>query len=185
MTHPHLTHLIQRAHGGDAEAQDPLIALVYEHLHARARRELGRQGGSSMFQPTALVNEAWMKLLASGGSFQNRSHFLASASTVMRNLLTDRARRRRERVGQEDDAAVMLDALVERYEDGGPDLVELDVALAKLTKLDPEAAKIVELRFFVGASAEDAAEAAGLSERTASRRWAFAQRWLKSELGKG
>lgn len=174
------TQLIQRVQAGDASAQEPLIAMVYQHLHERAQRELGRIGGDTVLQPTALVNEAWMKMLAGGGSFRDRAHFLASASTVMRNLLTDRARRRRNRSGS--DPSSMVDALVDHYEEGGPDLLELDLALKKLGRLDPDAAKVVELRFFVGASAEDAAAAAGLSERTASRRWRFAQRWLKREL---
>ncbi|MEO1698145.1 MAG: ECF-type sigma factor [Planctomycetota bacterium] len=182
---PDVTQLIHRMQTGDVDAREQLIALLYEHLHGRAAPELARRGGSSLFEPTALVNEVWMRLQESDGTFGNRQHFLATASATMRNLLIDHARRRRRGpdLDGDDDGSPMLDALVSRYEEGGLDLLALHEALEDLTVLDPEAARLVEMRFFVGASAEDAAAAAGLSPRTATRRFDFAKRWLKKRLG--
>lgn len=183
------TRLLHRMAEGDAAAGERLLPLVYGELRALAERHMAGERSSHTLQATALVHEAWMRLLGSeprrlGGQagFEGRDHFLRAASRVMRRVLVDHARQRSasKRAGG---ARMPLDHLTLAFEEGTGDLVDLDGALAELAEEDPELADLVELRFFGGASMEEAARAARVSLTTAERRWRIARAWLARRLG--
>lgn len=179
-----ITALIHGMQRGDLEARDGLVDLVYQELRERAARELQRQGGlgNITFEPTALVNEVWLRIHDRTGTWSGRDHFLAVAATAMRNLLIDHARRRRAAELSGDPTSDPLEALVDAFAEERLDLLALNEALEDLAVFDPEAARLVELRYFAGATAEEAAETCGLALRTASRRHDFAKKWIKKRM---
>lgn len=176
------TVLLRRLRGGDTSAAEELLSLVHAELHELARRAMGGQHPGHTLQPTALLNEAWIRLTESPGDYEGRSHFLGVASRAMRTILVDHARRRRaaKRSGGE---RVPLDSLVEPYEDRALDLLGLDEALRDLGEVDPELVQLVELRFFGGLTHEEIAGARGCSVRTVERAWSTARSWLRQRLG--
>ena len=178
---PNLTRLLQAWQQGDAPAGEQLVPLVYAELRRIARQKLGAERGGHTLQPTALVHEAWLRLMQQhGADWQNRSQFFAIATQAMRRILVDHARRRQaikrgagERMEDVDEFA---DVLASPVPDG--QLVALDAALAQLAQMDERQAKVVELRFFGGLSVEETARILGLSPTTVKREWATARLWL-------
>lgn len=163
---------------------DALVERLYQELHRLADRAMGRERSSHTLQPTALVNEAWMRLASQGLSgFDNEQHFQALAATMMRRVLVDHARstRREKRGGGQRPVTLMTDAPLAEHA-AEPDLLVLDEALAELALLSPRQASIVELRYFGGQSAAEAAAALDISERTLHREWSLARAWLRRRL---
>ena len=178
-----VTDLLRAWQAGEQAALDRLIPLVYGDLHRIAEQRLRSERPGHTLQPSAIVNETYLKLVnASHGSWQNRIHFFAVASRAMREILVDYARRRgaQKRGGAGTQSLVDTEAMTMPRD---ADVIAVDDALAKLTKVDPEQARVVELRFFGGLTVEEAAEALNLSPATVQRRWANARTWLQRELG--
>jgi RNA polymerase sigma factor (TIGR02999 family) len=174
-----ITVLLQRVRDGDAGARDQLLPLVYGGLEAIAR---GYVRPNVSLEPRGLVHELYLKLVASPIDARDRKHFYAIAALAMRQILTDRARKRvAAKRGGAEAVRVTLSGLADT--DRASDAVAIDAALAKLEKLSPRQARIVELRCLVGLSVEEAAEAMGLSERTVYAEWRLARAWLVRELG--
>ena len=172
---------------GDPMAAERLLPLVHDELRTLASRRLVREAPGQTLQATALVHEAYLRLVGSdpGRRWDGRAHFFAAAAEAMRRILVDRARDRRrlkrggglERIDL-DLGSVPLDA-------PGDDLIDLDEALTDLGREDPLCARLVALRFFAGLTQAEAAEALGLARRTADRHWAYARAWLYERLRRG
>ncbi|MEQ1894955.1 MAG: ECF-type sigma factor [Planctomycetota bacterium] len=178
------TALLHRVAEGDSNAANELLALVYEELHRLAGSFLAGERRDHTLQPTALVHEAWLRM--NGGApqaWQNRAQFVAVAARAMRRVLLDHARRRAAQKRSGSGERVPLDDTIEVFERGGVDLLALNEALGRLELLDPELVRLVELRYFAGASNEEAALALGVSTRTVERGWSTARAWLRAELG--
>jgi RNA polymerase sigma factor (TIGR02999 family) len=179
-----LTRLLQAWSAGDASAEEKLFALVYDDLRRRAARCLRRERAAHTLQPTALVNEVYLRLTGQeSNDWPNRAKFFALAATMMHRVLVDHARRhRRDKRGGGGWCRVPLgdDSLVETPRE--VDLLDLDAALGQLEKLDPRQARLVVLRFFGGLSIAEAAAVVGVSTATANREWSFARAWLFREL---
>ena len=167
---------ILESFGDQKEAREELLPLVYEHLHAMARQRMQRERGDHTLQATALVSEAYMRLVQRDDlSWQSRGSFFAAAAEAMRRILIDHARQKKSLKRGEGRAAVPLTS-IELAADGDPDqLLALDEALTKLEAEDERAAHVVRLRFFAGLSVEETAAASDLSVRTVMREWAFAR----------
>ena len=173
---------------GDPQAAERLLPLVYNELRTLAARRLGREAPGQTIQATALVHEAYLRLVGDdpGRRWDGRGHFFAAAAEAMRRILVDRARGRRRlkrggglgRVDLDLGSSVSLDA-------PGDDLIDLDEALTDLGREDPLCARLVALRFFAGLTQVEAAEALGLARRTADRHWAYARAWLYERLRRG
>ncbi len=169
---------------GDAAAGTELLPLVYEELHALARSYMAAERREHTLQPTALIHEAWLRM--GGGEpagWQSRAHFVGVAARAMRRVLIDHARKRDARKREGAAERLPLDAVLDVFETSGPDLIDLGGALDRLEAIDAELVKIVELRFFAGASNEDIARALAVSTRTVERGWKTAQAWLRAEIG--
>ena len=168
---------------GDQAAFDELLPLVYGELRRIARQHLGRERAGHTLQPTALVNEAYLRLIdVNRIQWQNRHHFFAVAARVMRRLLVDSARARR--VGKRGGGAQLasLDEALVVSNEPQRGLVELDDALNALAAVDPRKAQVVELRYFGGLSVEETAAALQVSTGTVMRDWRLAKVWLLREL---
>jgi RNA polymerase sigma factor (TIGR02999 family) len=177
-----VTQLLVAWNDGDQSALEQLIPLVHAELHRLARRYMGRERPGHPLQPTALVNEAYMRLIEwKNVEWKNRAHFFGVSAQLMRRILVDFARQR-PRVEGESVHQVSL-ALV-GAEDRGADLVALDDALKSLAEIDERKSRIVELRFFGGLSNEEIAEVLGVAEITVIREWNKAKAWLYRELSK-
>ncbi len=183
---PDVTALLRRVGSGEAEAEQALYALLWGELRRIASVHLGRRDAGHTLQPTALVNEAWLRLAPPDGSdWRDREHFLSFASRVMRSVLVDHARRRLAEKRGGGAAPVPLDEASDLIVGGGErpvDLLALDDALSRLDADDPALARIVDLRFFGGLSMEEAARVEGVSLSTAERRWRLARIWLRERL---
>jgi RNA polymerase sigma factor (TIGR02999 family) len=179
-----VTHLLDAAAAGDRTAAADLLPLVYDELRQLAAARMAAEAPGNTLQPTALVHEAYLRLVgrADQQRWDGRGHFFAAAAEAMRRILVDAARRKqREKHGGDRDR-VDLDAAAPAAPDPRHDLVALDAALTRLATEDPQAARLVELRHFAGLSVADAAEVLGIPPRTADRVWAFARAWLHREL---
>lgn len=178
-----VTQLLSRAQGGDRRATDELFPIVYDELRAIAAKFLRAESNAQTLQATALVHEAYVRLLGPEQSgWESRAHFFGAAATAIRRILTDHARHRnRQKRGGGVRKASLDEALVVTSE---PDesLIDLDAALNALAELDAQKAKVVELRFFAGLTVEQVALALGVSESTVARDWQFARVWLSREL---
>ena len=179
-----VTGLIQAAAAGDRQAAADLLPLVYDELRKLAAVRMANESPDQTLQPTALVHEAYLRLVgpADAADWDGRGHFFAAAAEAMRRILVDAARRKR---------AAKHGGLLRRVElpdlpadPGAADdrLLALDAALTRLAADDPVAARVVELRHFAGLSVEDAAAALGLSRATAYRHWTFARAWLRDAV---
>ncbi len=178
------TVLLRRARAGDAGARADLVPKVYASLRAIADGAMQRFDSGSTLQPTALVHEAYLKLFAGElPQFADRGHFLAVSAVAMRNLLVDRARARKAQKRGGDRTREPEDALLIGFEELSTDLLDLDAALAELAVFAPTAARIIELRFFGGASTEETARTLSVSARTVEREWRSARAWLFRRLG--
>ncbi len=183
MTPARVTQLLQQVSGGDARAVDELTPLVYQELKRIAGGQLRRERPGHTLQATALVHEAYLKLVDQHEtSWQNRAHFFGVAAQLMRRILLDYAKGRRRQKRGGGLARETLDEGLALSTDRTSELIEIDEALTRLEKLDPRQAKIVELRFFGGLSVEETAEAMGISSPTVKREWAMARAWLHREL---
>jgi len=178
-----VTQLLENCEPGDRHAEEQLFADVYTELRALAARYLRRERQNHTLQPTALVHEAYLKLHGETRvDWRGQAHFLAIASQAMRQILVDHARRRgaAKRGGSRHRIALDDNVLIESNRD--VDLLALEDALTKLTKLDPRQAQMIELRFFAGLSIAEAAKVMGMSKRSAEREWTMVRAWLRREL---
>lgn len=179
-----VTELLRLWSGGDREALDALVPLMYAELRQIARRRLRREPANRSLNTTGLVHEAFMKLVdVRRAQFRDRSHFLSMASRVMRRLLVDQARARRAAKRGGGAGVLELDESLWIAESQADALSELDEALRRLEAIDPRQGEIVEQRYFGGLSLEETAEAIGVSLATVKRELRFAHAWLASELG--
>ncbi len=176
--------LLDRAARSEPAAAGRLLPLVYDELRRLATARLAVEPSGQTLQPTALVHEAYLRLVGNdpGRPFDGRGHFFAAAAKAMRRILVDRARdrRRRKRGGGKRRIRIDLDALL--VEPPGDDLLALDEALQALAVEDPLGAELVQLRAFAGLTLAEAAEALGIGRRTADRTWAYARAWLCDAL---
>lgn len=178
-----LDALLARARAGDKDAVARIMPLVYDELRRIAARYMRRERQGQTIQATALVHEAYLRLLkGKSPDWQNRAHFLAIAATSMRQILVDRARARTAAKRGGKGERITLDEALCPAPGGAPDLEAIDQALTRLGALDPAQARIVELRFFGGLTVEEAAEALGISPATLKREWSVARAWLRREL---
>lgn len=183
-----VTRLLHEWKAGDRYALDRLMPLVYRELHALASRQLAGEWRHGRLQTTAVVSEAYLRLFGQRDvDWQNRGHFFAIAAQLMRRILVDHARRelRAKRGGEAtpvalDDAIVSAPAAIDAV-----DALDLDRALEKLAAFDPDAVRLVELRFFAGLTIEETAAALGVSVATVKREWAVVKGWLHCELTGG
>ncbi len=185
LTMSEITQILNAIDAGDSKAAEQLLPLVYDELRKLAASKLAREKQGQTLQPTALVHEAYLRLVGGGQSkstWDCRAHFLSAAATAMRRILIERARyqqslihgggRKREELGTDYLAAPEPD---ER-------LLALDAVLQKLADIDPQKARLVELRYFAGLTGDQAADVLGISPTTADRHWAYARAWLRREL---
>jgi RNA polymerase sigma factor (TIGR02999 family) len=181
-----VTELLAAWGRGDEAALERLVPLVHAELHRLARRYMGRERAGHTLQTSALVNEAYVRLIKwKDGRFENRAHFFGVSAQLMRRILVDFARSRpRAREGAPAQHLALDEALVVSA-GRDADLVALDEALEELAKLDPRKSRIVELRFFGGLSVEETAEFLNVSAVTVMREWARAKAWLYRELKAG
>lgn len=182
-----VTQLLGRINHGNREAVDELMPLVYEELRRIATRHLSRERSNHTLQPTALVHEAFLRMVDQQESqWQNRLHFLNVAATVMRRVLIDHARTKlRNKRGGPNQQRVVLDDIQIGVDEQLVEVLSIDAALRKLAELDPDQARIVELRFFGGVSVEEAAEIMKISTATVKRYTNSARAWLAREIKKG
>ena len=177
-----VTRLLVDLQRGADGAADQLVPLVYGELHKLAVHYMRAERGDHTLQPTALVHEAYMRLVDQrNASWQNRSHFFGIAAQAMRRILVDHARRKRAGKREGGDR-VTLDESVAEAPQRSVDLIALDDALNKLAALDPRQARVVELRFFGGLDIEQTAESLGISPATVKRYWTFARAFLQREM---
>jgi len=180
-----ITGLLRDWSSGDEEALERLLPLVYKELHRQAAAYLRRERIDHTLQATALINEAYMKLIDQKSmDFEDRTHFFAISARLMRQILVDHARtKHREKRGGADAVKVEIDEAAHvGIEAQNVDLIALDEALTKLSKVDEQQARLVELRYFSGLSIDETADAMKISRATAARDWNVAKAWLKSEL---
>ena len=179
-----ITDLLQAWSGGDRSSIDDLIPLIYDELREMASRYLGRERSDHTLQPTALVHEAYFRLIDQREvRWNDRAHFFAIAAQIMRRILVDHARSHRYAKRGGAATKISLNQVSDLSGDSpAPDLVALDDALRSLSRLDPDKASIVELRFFGGLSLEETAEVIGSSRATVVRQWRIAKAWLYREL---
>ena len=187
---PQITVLLKAWGGGDAAALDRLTPLVYRELHRLARGYMRRERAGNTIQTTALVNEAYLRLVdVQNVGWQDRVHFFAVSAQMMRRILVDAARTRAsgKRGGQlqrvNHSTAVNFDELPDFRGNRGAELIALDDALNALAEMDPRKARVIELRFFGGLSVEETAEALQLSPQSVMRDWKLAKAWLLREMG--
>jgi RNA polymerase sigma factor (TIGR02999 family) len=180
---PNVTQLLHAWANGAEEARDELIPLVYDTLHRIARRRLREERQAHTLEPTALVNEAYLKLVEQEVSWQSRAHFFGVAARLMREILIDyaRARQRHKRGGEWQ--RVSLTAADNIAQEQAVDLLLLDTALQRLAAVDPRKSQVVELRYFGGLTLEETATVMNLSTPTIEREWRTARAWLQTELG--
>jgi RNA polymerase sigma factor (TIGR02999 family) len=181
-----ITRLLADARGGDAEALRRVTDRLYVELGQLARREMRGERPDHTLEPTALVHELYLRLLAEDApTFENRAHFFASAAVAIRRLLIEhaRARARHKRGGGRE--RVTLDGLATPAAAAADDeqLLAVHEALERLAQFDPQKARLVELRFFAGCSVEEVAQVLGVSESTVAREWRLARAWLQAQLG--
>jgi RNA polymerase sigma factor (TIGR02999 family) len=176
-------HLLSAAQTGDAKAAEDLAARLYADLHELARREMADERRNHTLQPTALVHEAYLRLVAGGAAFADRESFCAAAATTIRRVLVDHARRRARDKRGGGQLRVPLEGLEVAEPLADEDLLSLDDALARLAAFDPTKARLVELRFFAGLSMTELARTLGASESTVQREWRVARAWLRAHLG--
>ena len=171
---------------GDSSALDQLLPLVYAELRRIAARQLRSERGNHTLQPTALVHEVYLRLVDQRDvDWQDRAHFLGVAASVMRRILVDHARRHGARKRGDGMQCMSIDDVRELAAAQELPVLALDLALARLETIDPELAKIVELRAFGGLTIEEAAHVLKVSASTAKRDWRTAKAWLNRELGSG
>jgi len=187
-THPvadggEVTRILQRVSAGDHAAGAELLEHVYADLHQRAHQCLRSQSNDFTIQPTDLVHEAYIRLARPRDlPWQDRCHFLRAAATAMRRLVVDHARERKAQKRTAEGERMPLEEVLEDYARRSGNIEKLDLALDRLSVVDPEMAQAVDLRFFAGFSAAETAEILGMKVRTFERRWAMTRTWLYGEV---
>ena len=176
-----VTRLLDDLQRGEP-VSDELFKRVYVELHRLARHHRSRWKGNETLNTTAIVHEAYLKLVGGEGEYANRKHFMAVASKAMRHLLITYAERQSAQKRGGGEAHLSLDEALLVPEETAEELLALDAALKRLESVDPRAAEVVECRFFGGLDAEEAAEVLGVSRRTVTRDWGAARAWLYAEL---
>ncbi len=180
-----ITQLLERWSAGERAALDELTPLVYDELRRLAASYLRRRSAGDSLQPTLLVHEAWLRLVNQETSdWQCRAQFFGLAATIMRGLLVDHARERRAAKRGGDEAPLSLSVADKFGDQLEIDLLALDEALQRLSRLKPRHTRVVELRFFGGLTIEETAAALGVATATVQREWTFAKAWLRHELSK-
>jgi RNA polymerase sigma factor (TIGR02999 family) len=185
-----VTHILSAIEQGDPHAAEQLLPLVYDELRRLAAEKMAQEKPGQTLEATALVHEAYLRLVAGGDAsapreqhWQGRAHFLAAAAEAMRHILVDRARRKRSRKRGGDRARVEFDEAKLAGAEEAEEVLAVDEALAGLAAADPQAARLVQLRYFAGLSIPEAAEVLTISPRTADRLWAYARAWLRRAIG--
>jgi len=180
-----ITHILNAIHGGDPQAAAQLLPLVYDELRQLAAQKLAHEKPGQTLDATALVHEAYLRLVGGGDPprWNDRSHFYAAAAEAMRRILIDNARKKKsEKRGGQQQRVECQDNL-EAPAKSTDDLLAIDEALTQLAEHDAEAAQLVKLRFYAGLSVEEAADVMGLARATAYRTWNYAKAWLRTKLG--
>ncbi len=179
-----VTQLLNAIDGGDPQAAEQLLPLVYEELRKLAAARMAQEKPGQTLQATALVHEAWLRLAGAEEqrAWNGRGHFFGAAAEAMRRILVDRARQKLSLKRGAGAERINLDDLEVAAAADDDTLLAVDEAMAKLAKEDPDSAEFIKLRFFVGLTNEEAAQALGIPERTARRHWSFARAWLHREL---
>ena len=178
-----VTHILQSLNSADAPQQAALVAIVYDELRSIARRQLRNERPGHTLQPTALVNEAYLRLFdPTANGWESRAHFFGVAARAMRQVLVDHARKRdaAKRGGELQRVTLVTD--IAEAGQSETDLLDLHLALEKLAQNDAALARLVELRFFTGLTLDEAADTLGVSRRKAANDWAAARLWLLREL---
>lgn len=179
-----VTRILEAIYAGDPQAVDQLLPLVYEELRTLAAQRLAHEKPGQTLQATALVHEAFLRLVGEQ-RFDGRHHFFAAAAEAMRRILIDRARSKASVRRGGARRRIPIDEIRLATETSSDDLLDIDEALGRLAKLDPTRAELVKLRFFAGLTMPEAAATLGLSVATAERYWAFARAWLHAQLTGG
>lgn len=177
-----VTQLLVRSRNGDPAALDRLMPLVYDELRLIAGRYLRQERSGHTLQSTALVHEAYLRLVEQSTEWQNRAHFFGIAARIMRNLLVDHARCRLASKRGGAGLKLSLDEAIELPKQREFHLVAVDDALTSLSRFDPQQSRIVELRFFAGLSIEETSEVLNISPSTVKRDWILAKTWISREL---
>jgi RNA polymerase sigma factor (TIGR02999 family) len=181
-----ITRILSAIEQGDPHAAEQLLPLVYDELRRLAAQKLAQEKPGQTLQATALVHEAYIRLIGDEPrAWQGRGHFFAAAAEAMRRILVEKARRKKRLKHGGDRRRVPLDDVAAPADAPADDLLALDEALAGLAEEDPVKARLVELRFFAGLSVEDAARCLGISRATADRYWAYARAWLYEKVRAG
>jgi RNA polymerase sigma factor (TIGR02999 family) len=182
-----VTRILSAIEQGDPHAAEQLLPLVYDELRRLAAQKLAQEKPGQTLDATALVHEAYLRLVGNDDErrWNDRGHFFAAAAQAMRNILVDNARRKRRGKHGGGRQRLDLDEALPAPPTDADDLLALDDALNRLTAEDPEAARIVHLRYFAGLSVEEAAQALGMSRAHAYRQWTFARAWLLQALSDG
>ena len=178
-----VTRLLREARAGDRAALDELLPLVYRELRQIAARHLAQERPGHTLQPTALVHEAYLRLIDQHSvDWRNRAHFFSIAAEMMRRVLVNHAVGRRAQKRGAGETLLSLDEVISFPNRQDVDLVQLDEALTRLSELDPLQARIVEMRFFAGLTVEEVAEVLGVSDSEVKREWRSAKAWLTAQM---
>src|SRR6266568_990095 len=178
-----VTQVLERVEQGDAKAAEELLPLVYEELRKLAASRMAQEAAGNTLQPTALVHEAWLRLVgAPEQDWNSRNHFFMAAARAMRRILIERARQKARLKRGGDQQRVPLEELDLATNADSETLLLVEEAMERLANADPVKARLVELRFFTGLSLAEAAQVLGVSEPTAKRYWAYARAWLFKEI---
>jgi RNA polymerase sigma factor (TIGR02999 family) len=180
-----VTQILREIKDGKQESAEQLLSLVYTELKRIAAQKMAGEAPGNTLQPTALVHEAWMKLVGEGDPlFENRAHFFTAAAEAMRRILVDAARRKQ--AVKRGSGAQREELKEDHWVEHGPseELLAVDEALDLLAKEDPSAATLVKLRYFVGMNMNEAATTMGMPLRTTEALWAFARAWLRRQIGR-
>ncbi len=174
-----ITQMLQAIERGEGHAADELLPLVYQELRSLATARMAQEAAGQTLQPTALVHEAWLRLVADGAkSWQNRAHFFGAAAEAMRRILIENARRKSRLKRGGGLARLDIDSLDLAAATPDDKVLLIDEALEKLQAEDPDRARIVVMKFFGGLTNQEVAESLGVTERTVERQWAYAKAWM-------
>ncbi len=176
-----VTKILQRIEQGDRVAAEHLLPLVYSELRRQAGQQLASEKPGQTLTATALVHEAYLRLVGDQ-QFENRRHFFAAAAEAMRRILVERARTRRSLKAGGGRTRIDLDSMVDIAIEQSDELLAVDAALVRLAEIEPEAAQLVKLRYFAGCTMQETADLLGMSLRSVNRLWSYAKAWLLREL---
>ena len=179
-----VTRILEAVENGEPGSAGRLLPLIYSELRKLAARHIARENPGQTIQATALVHEAYLRLVGDEADkcWAGRGHFFAAAATAMRRILIERARKKRRRIHGGDFKRRELHSDIVAAAEPNDDLLALDTALVKLAERDPVKSRLVELRYFAGLTGEEAAQILGVSARTADRYWVYARAWLRREM---